>query len=76
MTDDNRLTELKRIIADISFYNTSLETHELNAQRCRERLGKLQQELLGWWSTVSTLPFDEIDEMFNQARAAYKERDE
>jgi hypothetical protein len=75
LTHDNRLAELKRIIANISFYNISLETHEKNAQMCRERLANLQQELLGWWSTVSTLPSDEIDEMFNQARAVYRERD-
>jgi hypothetical protein len=76
MTDDNRLAELKRIIADISFYNTSLETHEKNAQMCREQLANLQQELLDWWSTVEMLPSEEIDNLFNQARAVYWERAE
>jgi hypothetical protein len=63
MSDDNQLAELKRIITDISFYNTTLEFHEKNAQTCRERLANLQQELLGWWSTVATLPSDEIDNL-------------
>jgi hypothetical protein len=74
MTDDERLAELKRIVSDIAFYNTSLATHENNVQRCWERLGKLQRELLSWWNVVITLSSDDIGELLNQARAIYKEK--